>query len=567
MAHKIYGNVAGLGAGQEKLLERLYQRRIDPNSLSTQQFNRELCELSHLTGKKLGVLANRKGGIEYVILGEGQLVFMPDLKLGPIRPGRFRGLRFIQTFLRGEPIIQENLADLALLRLDLVLRVEVTEQGYPGLSHLVHLKPANLQGEAYQYFEPFPPGQLELDFSELIKSLEDGFERERRKGKAGPQEGVILVKVVLSRKKGARVDRLVTESEMAELKALAESAGVAVLDRVIQQRERYHSHYLIGRGKLEEITVRAMQLGADTLVFDHELSPAQVSAIEDYTGLKVVDRSQLILDIFAQRAQSREGKIQVELAQYRYMLPRLVGKGTEMSRIVGGVGTRRGPGETKLETDRRRIKDRISHLEREFEQVRRGRGQRRTLRQRNRVPIVSIVGYTNTGKSTLLNALTNSNVRAENRLFATLDPSSRRIRFPRERELIITDTVGFIRNLPQELFQTFRATLEELADADLLLHIADAASPELPEQIQTVEKILAELDLSQKPAILVLNKSDLLDETGRAPLKKMFADSVLISALDRGTFMPLLMTIEEKLWSSRTEEQESWQALGYSGRA
>jgi len=341
---------------------------------------------------------------------------------------------------------------------------------------------------------------------------------------------------------------------------------VIVLDEMVQHREQYHSKYLIGSGKLEELTVRAMQLGADTLIYDHELTPAQVSAIEDYTGLKVVERSQLILDIFAQRAQSREGKIQVELAQYRYMLPRLVGKGIEMSRLVGGIGTR-GPGETKLEVDRRRIKNRIANLERELENVRKSRFQRRQLRQRRDVPIVSIIGYTNAGKSTLLNALTNSNVRAENRLFATLDPSSRRIRFPRERELIITDTVGFIRNLPKELFQTFRATLEELEDADLLLHIADASSPELEFQIQTVEKILEELELSGKAQLLALNKIDLLDQASRNLLQKRFPEAVLFSALDQNTFLPLLLAIEEKLWFSRTEEKESWQALGYSGRA
>jgi len=566
MTQRIYGNISGLGSGEEKLFLRLYFRRIDLNSISSHLFNRELCELTHQLGRKVGVLVNRKGAIEYVIIGEDQIILIPDLNLGTIAPGEFRGLRLIRTFRKGDPISQQDLSDLALLRLDLILKVEVSEEGYPGNSYLAHLKPHNQEGGSYEIYPAFPAGQLNLNFTELIAGLEEEFARSRPKGKVPGQEGVILVKVSLGKKKGARIDRFQIGQEMAELKALAESSGVMVLDQLVQQRESYHSHYLTGRGKLEEITVRAMQLGAETLVYDHELSPAQVNAIEEYSGLKVIDRSQLILDIFAQRAQSREGKIQVELAQYRYMLPRLVGKGAEMSRLIGGIGTR-GPGETKLEVDRRRIKNRISHLERELEQVRRSRAQRRRLRERRKVPIVSIVGYTNAGKSTLLNALTNSRVRVEDRLFATLDPSSRRIRFPRERELIITDTVGFIRNLPQELFQTFRATLEELEDADLLLHIADSASPELEQQIQTVEKILGELGLDRKPLILVLNKIDLLDQATRAILKRTSPDAVQISALERDSFLSMLLAIEEKLWASRTEEQESWRALGYSGRA
>ncbi len=566
MSDKIYGNISGLNAIQTKSLERLYLRRIDPPLISSHPFNRELCSLSQELGRKVGVLVNRKGVIEYVIVGEEQLILIPNLKLGIIPPGEFRGLRLLRTFSKGDPINPQDLSDLALLHLDLVLKVEFAEDGFPGNSYLVHLKPDNEEGEAYQYYPAVPAGKLDLNFLELIRGLEEVFARSRLKQKSRNQEGVILVKVVLSKKKGARVDRLQIEQEINELAALSESAGAKVLDRMTQQRETYHSQFLIGRGKLEELTVRAMQLGADTLVYDHELSPAQVNAIEDYSGLKVIDRTQLILDIFAQRAQSREGKIQVELAQYRYLLPRLVGKGTEMSRLAGGIGTRRGPGETKLEADRRRIKARISHLERELDQVRRSRSQRRQLRQRRQVPIVSIVGYTNTGKSTLINSLTNSKVRAENRLFATLDPSSRRIRFPAERELIITDTVGFIRKLPKELLQTFRATLEELQDADLLLHIADAGSPEMEGQIATVEKILSELDLGEKPVVLVLNKTDLVDEAARAVLQRNYPGSVSISALDRNTFLPMLLLIEEKLWSCRTEAK-SWQAFGYSGKS
>jgi len=566
MNQRLYGNVSGLSSRQQKELERLYRRRVPTEQITTHQLNRELCRLSHQLGRKIGILINRRGMIELVVVGEVPLISLTELKKRLVPPTQLRELRLIQTHLKGEPFTKKDLADLALLRLDLILKVEVSEAGYPGFSHLVHLKPLNYEEQAYEFYPPFPPGEIKLNFQELISALEEEFSKNRPKKSAPGQEGVILIKVVLSRKKGAKISSWRIEQELEELKALAESAGVAVLDQVVQKRESYHPRYLVGEGKLEEIAVRAMQLGAQTLIFDQELTPAQVRAIEDYTGLKVIDRSQLILDIFAQRAQSREGKIQVELAQYRYMLPRLTGRGAEMSRLVGGIGTR-GPGETKLEIDRRRIKERIRHLEKELERVRKSRGQRRARRKRRQVPIVSIVGYTNAGKSTLLNALTNSEVRAENRLFATLDPSSRRLRFPRERELIITDTVGFIRNLPKELFTAFRATLEELEDADLLLHIADASSPELEEQIYTVNNLLEELGLKEKPSILVLNKIDLLSEAKLKGLKKKYPQAVFISALERNTFLPLLLAIEEGLWFSRTEEEQAWEVLGYSAKS
>lgn len=565
MSNKLYGNISGLGSSEQKTLERIYRRKLPSNFISTHQFNRELCGLSHQLGKKLGVLVNRRGDIEYVIVGEERLIFFEQLKKERVAPTELRGLRLLQTCFKNEEFSRQELADLILLKLDLLLKVKVDENGYPGLSYLVHLKPDNQTGQGFEFYPAFAPGQLELNFQELVRALEEEFARSRIKNKSAGQEGVILVKVVLSKKKGARIDKWRMEQETQELWALARSAGVAVLDSVVQHREHYHSRYLVGEGKLEEITIRAMQLGAETLVFDHELSPAQINAIEDYTGLKAVDRSQLILDIFAQRAQSREGKIQVELAQYRYLLPRLVGLGREMSQLVGGIGTR-GPGETKLEIDRRKIKERIRRLEGELEQVRRARSQRRALRTRRQVRIVSIVGYTNAGKSTLLNALTNSQVRVEDKLFATLDPTTRRLRFPRERELIITDTVGFIRNLPKELFSAFRATLEELEDADLLIHIADSSSPELEEQIQTVEKIISELGLEQKLSILALNKIDLIEQTRKRLLFNRFPEAVMISALEQGTFMPLLLAIEEKLWLTRTETKEAWELLGYSGK-
>jgi GTP-binding protein HflX len=337
---------------------------------------------------------------------------------------------------------------------------------------------------------------------------------------------------------------------MAELKELARTAGVEVLDVFIQARPKVDPRFLIGKGKLEELNLRAMQLFADMLIFDHDLTPSQARHLADETNLRVLDRTQLILDIFAQHAHSAEGRLQVELAQLRYRLPRLAQRDEGLSRLMGGIGGR-GPGETKLEIDRRRVRDRIHMLEKRIDALSASRQVRRQQRARHDVPILSIVGYTNAGKSTLLNHLTNSEVVAENKLFATLDPSSRRLRFPRDREVVITDTVGFIRELPKTLVSAFRATLEELSDADLLLHVVDAADPEYPLQIEAVERILKSLDLHEVPRLLVFNKCDQLDGGVRGHLAHVIAqahDGVPISAQTGEGLTNLLVRVEQLLW-------------------
>jgi len=320
---------------------------------------------------------------------------------------------------------------------------------------------------------------------------------------------------------------------------------VVVLDSIVQRRQKLDPRSLVGRGKLDELIIRSLQLGADVIIFDQNLTPAQVRAINEATDLKIIDRTQLILDIFAQRAQSREGKIQVELAQLKYMLPRLTGSGIEMSRLMGGIGGR-GPGETKLEVDRRRVRDRIHLLEKHIEQIRTSRRVQRTRRMRRDLPIISIVGYTNAGKSTLLNALTASTVTAEDRMFATLDPTSRRLRLPRDQEVIINDTVGFIRDLPPDLITAFRATLEEMEVSNVLIHLVDGSSAHIEDHIAAVHKILDELNLSGIPRLLVFNKSDLLTEEGLENMKLGY-DAIFISALDRESLLPLTRRVSEML--------------------
>jgi GTP-binding protein HflX len=301
----------------------------------------------------------------------------------------------------------------------------------------------------------------------------------------------------------------------------------------------------MGAGKLQDMTLMALTQAATVVIFDQELNPSQMHSIANRIELKVIDRTQLILDIFAQRAQTREGKLQVELAQLKYLLPRLSTKNTAMSRLTGGIGGR-GPGETKLEINRRRVRDRIVRLEKSVSDVKKQRRQQKARRSKKGIPVIAIVGYTNAGKSTLLNTLTTSNVRAENRLFATLDPSSRRLKFPRDIEVIITDTVGFIKDLPSDLMAAFRATLEELESADLLLHVIDASSPRFENQIQSVETILADLDLHRIPAIQIFNKKDLLDQR-TADAYGSTSDKIVISANDKLTLAPLIKKIEDTL--------------------
>ncbi len=336
---------------------------------------------------------------------------------------------------------------------------------------------------------------------------------------------------------------------MQELKELARTAGVHAVDSVIQLRRQVDPKTVLGCGKIEELTLRALELGADMLIFDRDLSPSQLRAITSETDLKVLDRTQLILDIFARHARSRDGKLQVELAQLKYALPRLVEKSTAMSRLTGGIGGQ-GPGETKLEIHRRRARDRIHRLEEEIERLSVQRGVRRQQRREQGVPVVSIVGYTNAGKSTLLNALTNAEVLAEDKLFATLDPTTRRLRFPEEREIILTDTVGFIRDLPEDLVNAFKATLEELEESDLILHVIDASDPEVDRKRRAVEKILEDLALDRIERLVVVNKADSTPRPLLAAIRRV-TSGVSVSAISREGMDGLLARIEERLWGRK----------------
>ena len=502
---------------------------------------RDLAHLSFESGRQIGLLIGRDGGVETVLVGGPRSLFIPDLPKSRGGRWRLRGLRLVHTHLNSEPVSQDDLMDLVFLRLDCVAAVSVDSHGGATLLEIAHILPgASNSLRGWEILPPLFCYDPDLDFQALARSLEDELERNRLAIPAatGGKDRAILVSVTDSDRKSA-------EMSMDELVELARTGGIAAADTVIQRQRQKNPKYLIGKGKLSEIVLRALQCGVDLLIFDQELNPSQVRAITDVTELRVVDRTQLILDIFAQRAQSREGKVQVEMAQLKYLLPRLAVKDDALSRLTGGIGTR-GPGETTLEVNRRRIKDRISKLEDDLRALRKRRGLRRARRSGKELPTISIVGYTNAGKSTLLNSLTHSSVFVEDKLFATLDPTSRRLRFPKDFEVIITDTVGFIRDLPKDLLEAFAATLEELREADLLLHVIDISNPQFEEQMTAVDRTLAKLELNSKAAITVFNKMDLVTPSFAEQKVRRYG-GVGVSAINPRSLAPLVLAMQDRV--------------------
>jgi GTP-binding protein HflX len=547
----LYGKLSGLKGSHIHTLERIYRRRVH-QELITAELAKYLAGISSELNRQIGVLISRKGSVTHVIVGDSKSIFLPPLEDYPLGRKVLRGLRFVHTHLNDEPLSQDDLTDLALLRFDLIAAIGI-RNGLPAAIHIAHL-------DGHDHKKPFkvlPPEDIydiQFDLDAFVNDFEQKAEKTRAIGTStqGRYSGGTSAKekaILVSVSKNPKYDQ---EDSIAELRELALSSDVIVLDTVIQRPKQINPRFLMGEGKIKELVITAMNRGATLLIFDQDLSPSQIKAIGEITELKVIDRSQLILDIFARRAHSRDGKVQVELAQLKYRLPRLAGKGTAMSRLMGGIGGR-GPGEMKLEIDRRRVRDRINLLEKELKLLGEARRQRKARRVEKEVPIVSIIGYTNAGKSTLLNAMTKSETFVEDKLFATLDTASRRLRLPREREVVITDTVGFIRDLPKDLMTAFKATLEELEDADLLLHIVDASSPRFEQHIASVEKILSDLNLLDKKRLLVFNKTDRLSIEEADALAERF-QALPISARNKKTLAPLLASMEKDLFDGKLPE-------------
>ena len=524
-----------------KLLQRLADKRVPRDLIVGAETARALCQLSHELNRQLGLLIHRSGKIENLIVGShGQIVIPP---LGSIRAagGRLRGLRLVHTHLAGEDISDEDLMDLLFLRLDVLSVLKVTAEGLVERMYSVHLLPGGGEGRNWAFLSPVHPANQQVSAEELIAGIERELSGGRGVSEVDRQgDRAILVSVTTETK-------IKAEAELSELAELARSAEVEVLESVLQRRGQLNPRYILGKGKLADIMVRALQLDANLLIFNQELNPSQIRSITDFTDLRVIDRTQLILDIFARRAMSREGKLQVEMAQLKYMLPRLSSRDDALSRLTGGIGAR-GPGETKLEIDRRRINDRLARLAKELEQVGLERYRRRSKRRKKELPVLSLVGYTNAGKSTLLNTLTNSKILAEDKLFATLDPTSRRLRFPTELEVILTDTVGFIDKLPAELLKAFMATLEELQEADLLIHVVDVSDPSYVEKMAVVERLLGELELAHLPRLTLLNKVDLLGEEERGQVRERHGETgFLVSAVEAESLRDFLHQAERAI--------------------
>ncbi len=542
---RLYGNLSGLKPSQLKRIERITGRRVSPAVLISTELARDVARISSEIRRQIGLLINRKGKVACVIVGDHHQIFIPGIVAQRVAAGRLTGLRCVHTHLKPDPLSQEDLTDLVLLRLDMMATITMTPDGRPDQIYAAHILPGENETQAYEVMPPIDPYHPDRFCLETILALEAEMAQQLALRESGGKgERALLISVTTSSRREAL-------ESFHELEQLAASAGIEIVDKILQQRTKVDPRILLGSGKLRDLAILAMQRDATMMVFDQELNPSQIKSITDQVELKVIDRTQLILDIFAQRAQTREGQLQVELAQLKYLLPRLISKNTAMSRLTGGIGGR-GPGETKLELNRRQTRDRINRLENALRDVQKQRQQQRARRSKRHLPVVSIIGYTNAGKSTLLNNLTRSRVRAENRLFATLDPSSRRMKFPRETEVIITDTVGFIRDLPRELMTAFRATLEELENADLLLHVIDIHHPQYQKQVRSVERILEELDLSHIPTLRVLNKQDRLKPDDLAKRVNILK-GVPIAAIDSQTLHPLIDAMDHYFTAGRLD--------------
>jgi GTPase len=483
---------------------------------------------------------------------------IPALELPRYGAERLCGLRCVATKLKTEPPKEASLTAMVLQRLDALVVLTLTRAGferrgggatgYVKEAYIAHLLPlSDLNPDNRYYWTVSTPLSLDVltkqDFLDMVESLEAEFQREYVAQQVdADRDRVILV--------GLNTEDMTDEefeTGLKELGRLVDTAGGEVLDIIRQKRSHPDSQMVVGTGKVEEIALKIQTLGANLVAFDRDLSPAQVRNLETQFGVRVVDRTEVILDIFAQRAQSRAGKLQVELAQLEYMLPRLTGRGQAMSRLGGGIGTR-GPGETKLETERRTIQRRIARLQQEVNQLQAHRSRLRQQRQKQEVPSVAIVGYTNAGKSTLINALTNAEVYAADQLFATLDPTTRRLSVPEldrceSRTILLTDTVGFIQELPPSLVDAFRATLEEVTEADALLHVVDLSHRAWHAQLRSVMSILGEMPITPGPMLVAFNKIDCVDSETLKKAKEEFPLAVFISATGRLG----LETLKEKL--------------------
>jgi GTP-binding protein HflX len=544
----VFGNLQGLKSSQTKQLQRLYHQRLQGDRFTTTEFAQRLAAISTEINQPVSVYINRRGQVIRVGVGTPRQTQIPPLELPRYGAERLSGIRCLTTSLKIEPPKESSLTAMVLQRLDALVVLALTGEGFEkrgggATGYIKEVYLANLLPqpdpvpETVSYWQVSPALSLENlsdeNFLEFVENLEAEFSREfvARQVEAD-QDRVLLV--------GLQTDShsdQIFEEGLAELVRLIDTAGGQVLETIRQKRSQPHPQTVIGSGKVEEISLKVQTTGANLVAFDRDLSASQIRNLETQLGVRVIDRTEVILDIFAQRAQSQEGKLQVELAQLEYMMPRLTGRGRAMSRLGGGIGTR-GPGETKLETERRTIQRRISKLQQDVNQLQSHRSRLRKNRQKQEIPSIAIVGYTNAGKSTLINALTQSDVYTADQLFATLDPTTRKLTIvdpanQRSHLFLLTDTVGFIHELPPSLVDAFRATLEEVTEADALLQIVDLSHAAWQRQLQSVETILEEMPITTGPMLIAFNKIDQVSSEALETAKKEYPQAVFISASQR----------------------------------
>ena len=547
---EIKGNIKGIRDSVIAELQKLYD--MQSPQLVSQELAVKLADITEYINREISVYITRSGQIIEIAVGDNATVELPSFS-GRRGAGRLSGIRCIHTHPGGNPYLSGvDISALKNNKYDAMIAIGVVSPDFTK-SELTFGLITGIDSNENYTAECYGPYSIEdaenINFVNTVSTIERILDKQT--GTASLQ--VMSERAILIGMEWGRNDSLWTvDDSLEELKQLADTAGATVI-KFIQKRPKPDPAFFIGRGKVQELALYAQQENIDLCIFDDELSPAQQRNIESVMGIRILDRTALILDIFAQRARTNEGKLQVELAQLQYTLPRIMGKGLMLSRLGGGIGTR-GPGETKLEVDRRRIRDRIAFIKDQIEKVKAVRTLHRSKRKKNNVFEVSLVGYTNAGKSTLLNTLTNSDIYAKDQLFATLDPTTRQLTLPNKQEIIITDTVGFIQRLPHQLIAAFRSTLEVVTEADLLVHVIDVSHELYKEQAAAVHEVLKEIGAETKPVITVYNKIDKLPPDSKlADRLALEEDTVCISAAKKLNLETLQQMIESHLKSKALE--------------
>ena len=548
---EIKGNIKGIRDSVIAELQKLYD--MQSPQLVSQKLAVKLADITEYINREISVYITRSGQIIEIAVGDNATVELPSFS-GRRGAGRLSGIRCIHTHPGGNPYLSGvDISALKNNKYDAMVAIGVISPDFTK-SELTFGLITGIDSNENYTAECYGPYSIEdaenINFVNTVSTIERILDKQT--GTASLQ--VMSERAILIGMEWGRNDSLWTvDDSLEELKQLADTAGATVIKKFIQKRPKPDPAFFIGRGKVQELALYAQQENIDLCIFDDELSPAQQRNIESVMGIRILDRTALILDIFAQRARTNEGKLQVELAQLQYTLPRIMGKGLMLSRLGGGIGTR-GPGETKLEVDRRRIRDRIAFIKEQIEKVKAVRSLHRSKRKKNNVFEVSLVGYTNAGKSTLLNTLTNSDIYAKDQLFATLDPTTRQLTLPNKQEIIITDTVGFIQRLPHQLIAAFRSTLEVVTEADLLVHVIDVSHELYKEQAAAVHEVLKEIGAETKPVITVYNKIDKLPPDSKpADRLALEEDTVCISAAKKLNLETLQQMIEKHLKSKAVE--------------